>query len=1062
MNARPMRLPVAALLTFSSLGSFAQPGACENLVACFTPSELGAGVVSFTNCTEPGTNTQYVWHFGDGSDGSGASPEHTYATPGTYTVCLVTYWNNCVDEFCLPIVVDGPDPCAEYEACFVTDELQNNGFFFDNCSPAQDNAQFAWTLSDGSTFSTTDLEHHFEEPGTYEVCLTAIWGNCVETTCDVVAIGGGDPCADLEAAFTFVPSGGGFQFSNSTTAGGENTTWSWNFHDGSSSTDPQPFHEFPGPGVYEVCLTATSVYVGPNGAATTCVDTHCANVTVSGGDPCNALVAGFTENASPLGVQFFNTTTGAGGSTVYTWDFGDGAQSNETFPSHIYPGLGTYEACLTVVSTYLLPSGDEITCDDVFCAAVVIGGPCSELEACFVPSQVGPNAVFFNNCTAPSNTVQYEWHFGDGSTGSDPAPTHTYNGPGTYAVCLVAYWNDCVDEFCLTVVVEGGDPCAEFEACFTTAHLQGNTYFFDNCSPAQGDGQFAWTFGDGSEATSVNADHHYVQPSTYEVCLTATWGNCVEHTCAVVVVGVGGSCEGLEAGFTFLPSGGGYQFANTTSGTGNPTTWEWSFGDGTGSAMEQPLHEFPEPGVYEVCLTVTSMFNGPNGAAITCEDMYCAAVTVGGGPCNGLFACFEAIPLENGVYLFDDCSSDPILAQYLWHFGDGTTSTNNSPDHAFQPGTYTVCLTATWGDCVDDTCTTITVEGGELCDDLVACFEVVPFENGAYLFENCSQLLPISIPANYLWDFGDGHASDTAQPDHTFSPGTWTVCLTVTHGNCMDETCATITVIGPGNPCMNMNADFTTFISPNGIQFSNTTSGTGFQTTFLWSFGDGSSSTDPQPLHPYQFPGTYTVCLVATSIYEGQNGGLITCVDDFCMMVTTNGGDECDPDYATEFTWTAQGTAVVFVATANLPTDGYIWHFGDGSDEDFGNVITHLYEPPGPYEVCLHAWYWNEATEDTCWAYRCYLVDPFNTVGIADISVDDITLFPIPAREVLTISGLPSSATLRLFAADGRLVLNERTSSTTHNMQVSGLASGTYVLRIDAGEFAMHRIVAVE
>ena len=89
-------------------------------------------------------------------------------------------------------------------------------------------------------------------------------------------------------------------------------------------------------------------------------------------------------------------------------------------------------------------------------------------------------------------------------------------------------------------------------------------------------------------------------------------------------------------------------------------------------------------------------------------------------------------------------------------------------------------------------------------------------------------------------------------------------------------------------------------------------------------------------------------------------------------------------------------------------------------------------------------------------------MDPFNTVGIADISVDDITLFPIPAREVLTISGLPSSATLRLFAADGRLVLNERTSSTTHNMQVSGLASGTYVLRIDAGEFAMHRIVAVE
>jgi len=268
-------------------------------------------------------------------------------------------------------------------------------------------------------------------------------------------------------------------------------------------------------------------------------------------------------------------------------------------------------------------------------------------------------------------------------------------------------------------------------------------------------------------------------------------------------------------------------------------------------------------------------------------------------------------------------------------------------------------------------------------------------------------------------------------------------------------------VIGPGDPCANFNAGFTTFLSPNGIQFSNTTSGTGFQTTFAWTFGDGGSSNDPQPFHTYQLPGTYNVCLVATSIYEGQNGGLITCVDEFCMMVTANGaGEGCDPDYTASFTYQVQNNTVIFVANFITPTLGVVWTFPDGS-QAYEPIHTQLFVPPGPYEVCLSTWYWNELTQDTCWATSCQLVNPFTT-GIPDIGTEGINVFPVPASDVLTVSGLSAGATLRMFAADGRLVLTERTTATTHQVHVAGLASGAYVLRIDAGERAMYKRVVVE
>jgi len=274
---------------------------------------------------------------------------------------------------------------------------------------------------------------------------------------------------------------------------------------------------------------------------------------------------------------------------------------------------------------------------------------------------------------------------------------------------------------------------------------------------------------------------------------------------------------------------------------------------------------------------------------------------------------------------------------------------------------------------------------------------------------------------------------------------------------CVLEFCPTVTVEGSGNVCDELEAGFSWTTTPNGTQFSNGTTGTGFQTTWTWYFGDGSTSNDAQPFHTYSEPGSYAVCLVAVSVYE-TSAGLITCTDEFCNEVTIGEGG-CEP-FVVNFTWSGQGPAVVFNADASMNVTGYLWFFGDGMEGD-GQVVTHLYEPPGPYQVCVAAWYWNSNTQDSCWAEHCEDIDPFE-VGIAEAFGSGIGVFPVPANDHLVITGLRSPAELRLHTADGRLVLLERMGGARCHVDVSRLAPGTYALEIRAGEERSVRRIVIE
>ncbi|MFZ1332813.1 MAG: PKD domain-containing protein, partial [Flavobacteriales bacterium] len=108
------------LFLFISIALFltckAQP--CSDVEACMVVNQNNDGSFFFENCSTPTANSQFVWSFGDGTSENGEVVDHYYAQPGSYTVCLTMYWQNCVDSTCTTIVVDGANPCDDLNAEF--------------------------------------------------------------------------------------------------------------------------------------------------------------------------------------------------------------------------------------------------------------------------------------------------------------------------------------------------------------------------------------------------------------------------------------------------------------------------------------------------------------------------------------------------------------------------------------------------------------------------------------------------------------------------------------------------------------------------------------------------------------------------------------------------------------------------------------------------------------------------------------------------------------------------------------------------------------------------------
>ncbi|UCG88703.1 MAG: PKD domain-containing protein, partial [Gemmatimonadota bacterium] len=229
-------------------------------------------------------------------------------------------------------------------------------------------------------------------------------------------------------------------------------------------------------------------------------------------------------------------------------------------------------------------------------------------------------------------------------------------------------------------------PTADFAATPTSGYAPLFVDFTDLSTGAPT--SWEWHFGDGGSSTAQHPTHEYLSAGSYTVTLTVYGaGSPDTKTRADYVVVL----SSPTADFSTSPTSGiaPLTVSFTDLSAGDPTSWEWDFGDGATSSEQNPSHEYLTPGSYSVSLTAANV-----GGSDTETKPDCVTVLPPPPPTAG----FSATPTTGIVPLtasFTDLSDgDPI--SWLWHLGDGSTSVEQNPSHEYEKaGSYTVSLTAT-------------------------------------------------------------------------------------------------------------------------------------------------------------------------------------------------------------------------------------------------------------------------------------------------------------------------------------------------------------------------------
>jgi PKD repeat protein len=229
-------------------------------------------------------------------------------------------------------------------------------------------------------------------------------------------------------------------------------------------------------------------------------------------------------------------------------------------------------------------------------------------------------------------------------------------------------------------------PVASFTAS-TTSGTAALTVTFTDTSTGSPTG-WQWAFGDGGTSTSENPSHTYTTAGTYTVTLTASNSAGSSSASQTVTVNIAQPVPPVyEADFTASRTSGKAPLAVhfAYSSTESVTKCLWNFGDGHTSKVHSPSHTYTRAGTYTVTLTVT----GPWGAYTCTKPNYISAYTAPK-------ANFSATPKSGVTPLLVNFAnmSTGVVTGWLWHFGDGSTSTDESPGHTYDsPKTYTAKLT---------------------------------------------------------------------------------------------------------------------------------------------------------------------------------------------------------------------------------------------------------------------------------------------------------------------------------------------------------------------------------
>ncbi len=710
--------------------------------------------VDFTDLSS-GSVTSWSWTFGDGGTSTAQNPSYNYTSAGIYNVSLTATGPGGSDGETKNgyVVVSVPPPVAEFGGTPTSGTHPLNVDFADLSSGSV--TSWSWTFGDGGTSTAQNPSHLYTAAGSYDVTLTVTGpgGSDPETKSAYISVSDPAPVAEFSGTPLTGVAPLNVDFTDLST--GPVTSWSWTFGDGGTSTAQNPSYNYTSAGIYNVSLTAT----GPGGSDG---ETKNGYVVVSVPPPVAEFSGTPLTGVAPLNVDF--TDLSSGSVTSWSWTFGDGGTSTAQNPSYNYTSAGIYNVSLTATG----PGGSDGETKNGY---VVVSVPPPVAEFSGTPtSGTHPLNVDFTDLSSGSVT-SWSWTFGDGGTSTAQNPSHLYTAAGSYDVTLTVTGPGGSDPETKSAYISVSEPApvAEFSGTPTSGIVPLNVAFTDlSTGPVT---SWSWTFGDGATSTAQNPSHLYTAAGMYDVTLTATGpgGVDAESKTNYIVVSV----PPPVAGFGATPTSGilPLDVDFTDASTGSILSWSWTFGDGGTSTAQNPSHTYTAAGTYDVTLTVT----GPGGAdgetqlGLIAVSEPAPVAEFSGTPTSGVS------PLEVD---FTDLSSGPVTS-WAWTFGDGGTSTAQSPSHTYSAaGSYEVTLTATGPGGSD----------GETKAAYITVAEPAPvasFTSGASV-----GVTPLTVAYTdtstgpitaWSWSFGDGGASVAQHPSYEYTvPGTYDVVLTVT------------------------------------------------------------------------------------------------------------------------------------------------------------------------------------------------------------------------------------------------------------------------------------------
>ncbi len=884
--------------------------------------------VVFTNTSS--THISSSWDFGDGGTDTTNTGVHSYSSPGTYTVRLIVFDGFCYDTITHTItIVPGPGGSFTYtplHACPPPVSIS-----FTGTAPA--GTTVTWLFGDGGTGTGLSPTHTYTRRGidTIKMIVRDPVTGCsdtikrIDTLYDLYLDISANPtegCVPLTVNFfynlyTYMPD---------TTMGARPypfgiSSFSWNFGDGSpTSSSPTPSHTYTAVGIYSAILTI----VTGNG----CVIMDTIQIKV-GKPPLVTFTATPTHACYRDNLILFSVTVLSGPVDALYWIWGDGTADSSFVMggAHHYIIPGTFT--VTVIPVYNGCPGPPYTIPNY----ITIDSPKAIIVSTVLCSP--RNRVLFGDSSLGDDT--HLWIFGDGTTSTVDNPIHDYPAATIYTVTLTTYnaASGCRDT--TSAIINLLRPIVDFTAVplaicrdqFTTitATVTGGLI-----------SRYAWhSTGRSPDSTSiVYIDTFHVVGLKTITLITEDQNDCLDTLIKPNYITVAKPV----ANFTATPTTGCWPLnvTFTDASTDVPGTsfvnFLWDFGDGGTASVSTPStsHIYTAAGTFTTQEIVTDN--------IGCKDTISLPLITVYRP-HAVFAASNVFPCIGAPVLFTNTSTG--ITGSFWMFGDGDTSTANSPIHSYAAaGFYTVKLVVTDIHGCTDTATYINyinvtrpVAGFYMSDSFSVCPPMF------VLFTNTSSGGAVS----YSWDLGNGSTSVLYNPTNLYTTEGYDTVMLIARNlyGCTDTAIGHVQIFGYAGA---FNYSPLTGCAPLTVYFNATLKNV---PNIIWDFADGTTSvlsyTDSTS-HTYTLPGAYIPKLILSDNTGCENSSVGL---DTIKVEKINAG------FTTEPAPVCLNTTATFKDTSSYywdPVSSWYWTFSNG-DTSTAESPTYYYGTPGTFPVTL-------------------------------------------------------------------------------------------------------------